>query len=963
MRREERLLLGVAEASRLFLQGERADDVLPRALGVLGSAAQADRAYLFQNETDPTSGELLMSHRYEWVRPGVSPQIGNPALVRLPYSRAMPAPWLGELLAGESLPVLVRDVPEERRALLEEQGIQSLLLAPIHVGSRFWGTVGLDDCRAAREWTEEERAILAVAAASIGAFVTRREAEEERRKGEERFRTLVEGSADCIWEMDSGGRFTYLGPSFQELTGIPPEEAIGRGAEAFLSPPEAERLKLFFEELGRDPRRFTSLRVVIQRRDGREVVAESTGLPSLDADGRVVGFRGSTRDVTERDRAARLQAALFAIADAAGASQDLGELYRRVHEILAGLMPARNFYIALIDGERQWIDFAYFVDEEDPAPQARPLGKGLTEYVFRSGRTLLASPEGFQQLRASGDVVPIGSPSVDWLGTPLKVAERTIGILAVQSYTEGTRYTATDARMLEFVSTHVALAIERTRVQDERRRTLERLAEAQAIAHVGSWELFPGHDPEVLLSDEGCRLVGAPSPAGIRTAAEFFSLLVPEDGEALAAAVRRARDEGAPFTLDVRTRAAADARSRTLHVQGRPAFREAGRADGVVATLLDVTERKRTEKALRAATGEMTESIAELERRNLEISLLAEMGRLLLASRNPAEAHAVTARFGPRLFEGASGALLVVERERDTLRRVAAWGDGGATTASFARDDCWALRALRPHRVDGRQGALRCPHSSQPEPCWSLCLPLAAQGDLLGVLSLERTTPFETEGRAEAAERLAGTAAEQLALALASLDLREILREQATHDSVTGLYNRRYLEEALEREIRRAERKGTRLGLLLLDLDRFKPFNDSYGHDAGDALLRSFGAFLRARVRAGDVACRYGGDEFTVLLPEANEENVHRRAEELRQKVREMPIPGLPPAREPVTLSAGGAVYPDNGKTSAELLRAADEALYRAKAEGRDRVTMAAAGWPTTPEGEAPVRKPPAADG
>ena len=673
MRREERLLLGVADASRLLLQGERADVVLPRALATLGSAALADRAYLFQNDVDADTGELLMTHRHEWVRTGISPQIGNPALVRLPYRQAMPEAWLAELEAGESLPVLVRELPPERRGVLEEQGILSLLLAPIHVTGRFWGTVGLDDCREEREWTEEERAILAVAAASIGAFVSRREAEEERRRGDERFRTLVEGAADCIWELDACGTFTYVGPSIRELTGLAPEEVIGHGPELFLAPADAVRLREFLGDLRREPRTFASLRVVIKRRDGRDVVAEAAGSPFLDAEGRVAGFRGSTRDVTERDRATRLQSALFSIADAAGASRDLPELYRRVHEILAELMPARNLYIALIDGERDWIEFPYFVDEEDVAPSSRPLGKGLTEYVFRTGHTLLASPEGFRELRDSGAVVPIGSPSVDWLGTPLKTSERTIGVLAVQSYTEGTRYSTGDARMLEFVSTHVAMAIERTRVQDERRRTLERLAEAQAIAHVGSWELLPGKVPEVLLSDEGIRLLAAPQGQAPRTLDELLGLLHPDDVGGLSAAIRRAVEEAAPFALDVRTRAG-DAKARTLHVKGRPGLLEPGRVEGVVATLLDVTERKRTEAALRAATGEMTASIAELERRNVEISLLAEMGRLLLASRQAAEAHAVTARFGPRLFEGTSGALLVVEGERDTLRRVAEWG-------------------------------------------------------------------------------------------------------------------------------------------------------------------------------------------------------------------------------------------------------------------------------------------------
>jgi diguanylate cyclase (GGDEF)-like protein len=176
-------------------------------------------------------------------------------------------------------------------------------------------------------------------------------------------------------------------------------------------------------------------------------------------------------------------------------------------------------------------------------------------------------------------------------------------------------------------------------------------------------------------------------------------------------------------------------------------------------------------------------------------------------------------------------------------------------------------------------------------------------------------------------------------MALANLTLRETLRHQSIRDPLTSLFNRRYFEESLEREIRRAQRRGSLLGVIMLDLDRFKLFNDSFGHEAGDALLRAFGEMLRRKVRGEDVACRYGGEEFAVLLPEATLDAARERAEELRLAAKSLQVAYQDHLLGPITLSLGVAVYPDQGLSGQTVLRAADAALYKSKADGRDRVT------------------------
>jgi diguanylate cyclase (GGDEF)-like protein len=182
---------------------------------------------------------------------------------------------------------------------------------------------------------------------------------------------------------------------------------------------------------------------------------------------------------------------------------------------------------------------------------------------------------------------------------------------------------------------------------------------------------------------------------------------------------------------------------------------------------------------------------------------------------------------------------------------------------------------------------------------------------------------------------------ERYTLLLGNLRLRETLKIQSTRDPLTNLFNRRYMEEALEREARRADRKGASLGIIMADVDHFKTFNDSYGHEAGDMVLRELGAFLKKGIRQEDIACRYGGEEFVLILPDTSVENTRKRAEILRKAVKDGFRIKFRDNIFQITISLGAAVLPDNGLTPADVISAADTALYRAKAQGRDCVVVA----------------------
>jgi diguanylate cyclase (GGDEF)-like protein len=193
----------------------------------------------------------------------------------------------------------------------------------------------------------------------------------------------------------------------------------------------------------------------------------------------------------------------------------------------------------------------------------------------------------------------------------------------------------------------------------------------------------------------------------------------------------------------------------------------------------------------------------------------------------------------------------------------------------------------------------------------------------------------------ETKQRLAEAVAAQLGLGLANVELREILRIQSIHDPLTGLFNRRYMEETLEREIHRARRGGRPMSVLMLDVDSFKQQNDEFGHDGGDVVLRELGLLLKDRLRKEDIPCRFGGEEFVLVLPDAALAAASRRAEELREAVRHLTIPYDGRTIGPITVSIGVAAFPEHGHDGHALLQAADAALYQAKRDGRDRVSVA----------------------
>jgi len=357
-----------------------------------------------------------------------------------------------------------------------------------------------------------------------------------------------------------------------------------------------------------------------------------------------------------------------------------------------------------------------------------------------------------------------------------------------------------------------------------------------------------------------------------------------------------------------------------------------GEVLGVIAISRDITERKRMEEGMAEQNVERGAAISLLQRQSHDLTALSEMARLLQSTYAVDEVYELVGQFARRLF-GSAGGFGVIASSRTRVDQVAYWGTEKAEPP-FQPTDCWALRTGRPHASS--VGGTLCRHLSAAERT-TLCVPMVAQGETLGVLQLHGELPRG------AREQLLDAFTEQLSLAIANLRLRETLRSQAIRDPLTTLYNRRYMDETLLREIARVKRAQAPLSVIMVDIDHFKRLNDSAGHGAGDEVLKRVAQHLKNGVRREDVACRYGGEEFALILPELSLDCAVERAERLRVDIEGLSFEIADQPVGPVTASFGVACFPVHGATGEALIRRADHALYQAKAGGRNRVVAAGA--------------------
>jgi len=362
----------------------------------------------------------------------------------------------------------------------------------------------------------------------------------------------------------------------------------------------------------------------------------------------------------------------------------------------------------------------------------------------------------------------------------------------------------------------------------------------------------------------------------------------------------------------------------------------------------ELAERKKTDTALKEANLKLVQSLTQLEQRNLELTYLTEMGELIQACMTMDEAFAVSARFLKKIFPNEGGAVFLSGKSVNIVEAVVIWGESLEGELVFSRDECWAFRKGHTHIIVESGSGDICRHLKNKDVKSYICIPMMAQGNAIGMLHLQKNIcKHDIKQEAEkdwpgSKRRLMTAVAEHLSLAFANLKLQETLRQQAVHDSLTGLYNRRYMMDMLEREVRRAVRSRTSVGVIMLDLDHFKNINDNYGHECGDMVLQEMGRFLQTHVRQEDIVCRYGGEEFIIIMPGTALDVCKNRARSLWNGIKNIQIQVDGYTISHLSVSIGIAMSSNETITDAsELLRMADAALYKAKEKGRDTIVIA----------------------
>jgi diguanylate cyclase (GGDEF)-like protein len=342
---------------------------------------------------------------------------------------------------------------------------------------------------------------------------------------------------------------------------------------------------------------------------------------------------------------------------------------------------------------------------------------------------------------------------------------------------------------------------------------------------------------------------------------------------------------------------------------------------------------------LARANEKLSETVRKLQHSNTELGLISDMGEYLQACETEIEICEIACQYAQLLLPDHVGAIYLSDKSGTMLTAAVRWGHWESGDR-IAMDACRAARTGEVHTGCEKN----CPVNAGKSCAGSLCIPVNARGENIGLLFLRPEEPDRAQEKDAAAimhiRQLAAEIADRAALMVISIRLLHRLHEKSIRDALTGLYNRRYLEDSLVREIRRAERRKGTVSLIMFDVDHFKKLNDTYGHDAGDQVLKEIGRTVLEAVRREDIPCRYGGEEFLLILPDAKLEDAARRAEELRGRFADIVIPWHGEELH-ITVSLGVAAYPDHGASPGKLIAVADGALYQAKEQGRNRVVTA----------------------
>ena len=517
--------------------------------------------------------------------------------------------------------------------ILEKRGVKSLTAFPLTSGTEIIGIVTIEFADAEREIDENEKRLIQSILLQASTAIQNARLFQQMQKSEARFRDVALSSADWVWELDSnGGIYVYCSDRVEDVLGYKPEEVLGKSIIDFTPPEIRPQVAELVEKIAEEKQPLNDLEFIYQTKDGRQVILLANGTPILDDEGNLLGYRGVYKDITERKRNERLQQATSRIANAALTTQTLRELSAEIQKAVAELMPAESFYIALYDEVSNLLTFPYFQDPYENTPPSGPLspGRGLTGYILRTGKPILVTPEKYEELNKTGEVVLEGTQSIDYLGVPLQSGKKVIGVMSVQTYDENIRLTQENLETLTFIANQAAVALEQKQSEIELRA------------------LFAALDDVVLVVDKETRYIRiAPTNPGrlYRPPDELLGkrmvdVLPPETHKAFKRAIEQALESGETVKIEY-----------PLEIGGQPAWFDASisklNEEQVYWVARDITDRKKAEE--------------RLKKQNEYMAAAAEIGRLVTSSLDMKEIFSKTVNLIRERFGYYHAAIFEVE--------------------------------------------------------------------------------------------------------------------------------------------------------------------------------------------------------------------------------------------------------------------------------------------------------------
>ncbi|HBZ54989.1 MAG TPA: hypothetical protein DEO88_06255 [Syntrophobacteraceae bacterium] len=768
--------------------------------------------------------------------------------------------------------------------------------------------------------------------------------EESPRLDESHFQSILEHTTDIICIVDAEGTLHYVSPSMEQNLGYQPAEWVGRNIFHLI---HADDLPTVLKSLtanqdsamGGSPVKYR-----IRHRDGTWRTHEAAGrrMANQAADPQVVI---STRDISMREEAQRALArevadksALAQLSTALLSEATIDEISRDLLAHAQQLTESPHGFVGYLDEHSKLVISAKTPNdiwENCSVSDGKTIfakRNGLWTWVLDHHRPLLSNQP---QNDPSSAGLPTGHiPIQRFLSVPAVIGDKVVGLISLANSPRD--YSEHDEAIVARLATIGAIAFQNRQVETALRE--ERNFVKAVFDTTGVLVVVLDREGHIERLNRACERTTGYSFEEVRGKLVWDVFALPEERERVLSVIQQLQN-GQSIPEIEHHWVSRSGEQRLIAWSNTALMGDLGQVRYIIGTGIDVTERRKTEQALQASTKKLTAWVNELETRNRDITLLNEMTDLLQTCMDVGEVYTVVSQSLPQIFTSESGTLYILSESHNFLESVASWGETERMEKVFRPQECWALRRGRLHVVEPPRMGLQCSHVGPHVGGTYLCMPMMAQGEAVGLLHL--ASGSLSSRLAETKQSLAVTVTEHIALALANLKLRETLRNQSVRDPLTGLFNRRYMEESLERELSRANRNGRTLGVVMIDIDHFKHFNDTYGHEAGDTLLRELGNFLQNNVREGDIACRYGGEEFLLILPEVSMAATLHRADQMREEFKKKTIRYGGQSLGNITLSFGVAVFPTHADSVGTLLRMADQALYRAKEAGRDRVEPA----------------------